>query len=104
MSVLIGDLMAAAEEYEPSGRKKKSKKRGGGKRKLQARRGVGGAGDPFGKLRAGSSARKGRGLQDDRPSIPEPRRTASLRTQGRLPQKRMGELSELDFLRKTVSV
>ncbi len=100
MSVLIGDLMAAADDgYGSGGRRKKSKKRGGGKKKVQARGGVGGASeyrDP--------SARKKRGLQDDRPSIAKPHGAASLRTQGRLPPKRMGELSELDFLRKTMGM
>jgi hypothetical protein len=111
MSVLIGDLMAAAdEEYGPSGRRKKSKKRGGGKKKLQARGGVGGASEyrgPSARKKRGLQDDKnlrGRGLQDDRASIAEPNGGGSLRTQGRLPPKRMGELSELDFLRKTMGM
>ncbi len=107
MSVLIGDLMAVAdEEYGWGGRKKKSKKRGAGKKKLEARRSDDGAsecGDPFGKLRAGSSARKKRGLQDDW-EIEDPPRKESLRKEKGLPPKRMGELSELDFLRKTMGM
>ncbi len=56
------------------------------------------------------SARKVRGLQDDRAgevgsrgSIENPP-LKSLRTEGRLPPKRMGELSELDFLRKSMGM
>jgi hypothetical protein len=90
MSVLIGDLMAVAEErYGSGGGRKKSGKRGEGR--CKSTRGSG-EGDP--------SARRERGPQDDKALIKEPPKTASLRTEGRLPPKLMGELSELDFLRK----
>ena len=123
MGVLIGDLMAVADErYGEGGRgKKKSGKRAVGVGK--SARGSGGDRDPFGKLRAGSfgklragsSARKERGLRDDRiererevrddkPLKEYPPPTASLRTRGRLPPKLMGELSELDFLRKAMGM
>lgn len=99
MSVLIGDLMAAAdEEYGPGGRKRKRGKRGGGKKNFKTGRGVGGTveyRDP--------SARKKRGLRDDR-EVENPPRKASLRKEKWLPPKRMGELSELDFLRKTMGM
>jgi len=93
MGVLIGDLMASADERYGSGGERKRRKRGG----------------PFDKSGKGSgdgdpSARKGRGLQDDKSFIEEPTSAASLRTQGKIPPKRMGELSELDFLRKAMGM
>ncbi len=90
------------------GRKKKRKKRGGGK-KMQARGGVGGASeyrDPSARKRRGlkdDRSRERRGLQDDM-DISNPPRKESLRKEKRLPPKRMGELSELDFLRKTMGM
>ncbi len=112
MGVMIGDLMAAAEGDE--GRKL-------GRRRVKAGRSSG-EGDPFDKLGAGLSARKGRGPQDDnsvkerglqgdkgvgerdpldnRDLVIKP----SLRTCGKLPPKLMGELSELDFLRKAMGM
>jgi len=107
MGVLIGDLMAVADErYGEGGRgKKKSGKRAVGVGK--SARGSGGDRD--------TSARKERGLRDDRiererevrdekPLKEYPPPTASLRTRGRLPPKLMGELSELDFLRKAMGM
>jgi hypothetical protein len=115
-------MAVADERYGPGEKGKKSGKRGR-KRKMEARRGIGGAGKymgSFGKLRAGSSARKERGPQDDRRfkerGLQDDRNwkergrgeaaagRQSLRTQGRLPPKRMGELSELDFLRKAMGM
>jgi len=89
MSVLIGDLMAVADERYESGGEKKSRKRGAFEKSAK---GTGGADD-----QRDPSAGKNRGLQDDRAFIEEPTRAASLRTEGRLPPKLMGELSELDF-------
>jgi PD-(D/E)XK endonuclease len=102
MSVLIGDLMAVAEErYGSGGDRKKSSRRGG---RYKSASGMGSASeyrDP--------SARKERGLQDDkgwreREVRDETTVRPSLRTEGRLPPKRMGELSELDFLRKAMGM
>ena len=99
MSVLIGDLMAVADERDGSGGgRKRSGKRGEGRGK-SAR--SSGEGDP--------SARKERGLQNDKGGSErgihdELVVRASLRTEGRLPPKRMGELSELDFLRKAMGM
>jgi hypothetical protein len=98
MGVMIGDLMAAADEgYGPGGERKRRKR--GGAFDKSARAGVDG----------GPSARRKRGLQDDRPLddrplIEEPTIPTSLRTQGKIPPKRMGELSELDFLRKAMGM
>jgi hypothetical protein len=101
MSELIGDLMAAAdEEYRPSGRKKKSKKRSGGRKKLQAASGC-----ESGPLPAVPTSRKRRekwGTHNEATS--ESLRPESLRKEKWLPPKRMGELSELDFLRKTMGM
>jgi hypothetical protein len=116
MSVLIGDLMAEADEGYGSGGGRRSGKRGAlGK----SAKGSGGGG-PFDKLRAGSSARKKRGLQDDKTlggrglgddkhlvggAVPEQTIIRpSLRIEKGLPPKRMGELSELDFLRKAMGM
>ncbi len=91
MGVLIGDLMAMADERYGAG---------GGRRRGKA----GGHMD--------ASARKRREPQDDKKietrgpqgdGGAEPAKK-SLRTQGRLPPKRMGELSELDFLRKAMGM
>jgi hypothetical protein len=100
MGVLIGDLMAVADEWYGSGggERKKSGKRGDfGK----SARGDGGDRDP--------SGRKERGLRDDKVlregGIPDADVVKpSLRTEGRLPPKLMGELSELDFLRKAMGM
>jgi hypothetical protein len=95
MSVLIGDLMAEADEGCGSGgRRRKRRKRD------KSARGSGG-GDP--------SARKERGLQDDKTLVGGgvPEQTIirpSLRIEKGLPPKRMGELSELDFLRKAMGM
>ena len=113
MSVLIGDLMAAAdEEYGPGGRKKKRGKRGGGKKKLDARR----EGNRSGKkrLRGGGESRfpsassgqalTGPSAQFGMTKGRESLRPEFLRKEKWLPPKRMGELSELDFLRKTMGM
>jgi hypothetical protein len=93
MGVMVGDLMAGADEgYGSSG----EGRRGRGRKNL-------GGDEADGKC-IGPSARKERGLQDDKPFIEEPTSTGSLRTQGKLPPKRMGELSELDFLRKAMGM
>jgi PD-(D/E)XK endonuclease len=84
MGVMIGDLMAVAEER--GGRK--SGKRAGSFGNV--------AGESSGD--GGPSGRKKRGPQDDNLIKP------SLRTEGRLPPKKMGELSELDFLRKAMGM
>jgi hypothetical protein len=101
MGELIGDLMAVAEERGGAGGRgrKKSGKRAGdcGKSSSDS----GGYRDP--------SARKERGPQDDNNLEKREVRDAavvrpSLRTEGRLPPKLMGELSELDFLRKAMGM
>jgi PD-(D/E)XK nuclease superfamily protein len=104
MSVLIGDLMAAADErYEPGGRKKKPK-RGGGKKK-EAESCCGSCGAPIPRVDQGRPSRKGRGEWDIAGEIQrESLRPLSLRKQKWMPPKRMGELSELDFLRKTMGM
>jgi hypothetical protein len=108
MGELIGDLMASAEERGWSGgEKKKSKKKG---RRYKTAIGSGGASESI-----GPSDRKEDGPQDDRdckqpglqggkPMKDAPPAKASLRTEGRLPPKLMGELSELDFLRKAMGM
>jgi PD-(D/E)XK endonuclease len=96
MSVLIGDLMAVADDgYGAGGRKKKSRRRGGGKKEMKA-----GSGCESGPLPAIPTSRKER----EKWGTQNPSERKSLRTQGRLPPKRMGELSELDFLRKTMGM
>jgi len=112
MSVLIGDLMAVADErYGSGGERRKSRKRGGASDKS--------ASSDAGEYR-GPSARKERGLQDDKGfrgrglrddngpggcEVPDERAVRpSLRTAGKLPPKLMGELSELDFLRKAMGM
>jgi hypothetical protein len=109
MSVLIGDLMAVAYEgFGPGGRRRKSRKRGR-KRVLEARGSVDGTSEyrgPSDRKERGpqdDKSLKERGLQDDRAFV-EPPRAASLRTVKGLPPKRMGELSELDFLRKAMGM
>src|SRR5260370_32696322 len=102
MSVLIGDLAAVAEErYGSGGEGRKSRKRD----RYKTAGGSSGASeyrDP--------SARKERGLQDDKSWRERGLQgdTAAgrpyLRTQGKIPPKRMGELSELDFLRKAMGM
>jgi hypothetical protein len=96
MDVLIGDLMAGAdEEYGPGGRKKRRGRRGGGKKKMDAA-----SGRESRALPAVPSSGKGREKWDAQsPAKPE-----SLRKEGKIPPKRMGELSELDFLRKTMGM
>jgi hypothetical protein len=116
MSVLIGDLMAEADEGYGSGGGRNRRKRD------KSAKGSGG-GDP--------SARKERGLQDDKSfrerglrddkslrgrglgdggnlvggAVPEQTIIRpSLRIEKGLPPKRMGELSELDFLRKAMGM
>src|SRR5437588_5955297 len=89
MSVLIGDLMAVADErYGSGGQRRKSGKRSRAFDKFA--RDSDGDRDP--------SDRKERGPQDDNVVRP------SLRTEGKLPPKLMGELSELDFLRKAMGM
>src|SRR6202035_3276827 len=98
MGVLIGDLMAVAEE------------RGGGARKNSGKRS--GTFGKFARERGGDrdpSDRKERGPLDDNNLEKREVRDAaaarpSLRTQGSLPRKRMGELWELDFLRKAMGM
>jgi hypothetical protein len=91
MGVMIGDLMAGADErYGSGGKRKRGGRRDGGRGKSAK---TSRDGDP--------SDRKERGPQDD---MEEPTRAASLRTQGKIPPKRMGELSELDFLRKSMGM
>src|SRR5258706_13567793 len=100
MSVLIGDLMAVADEgYGSSGERRKSGKRGRAFDKFA--RDSGGDRDP--------SDRKERGPQDDKNLVEREVREEtsirpSLRTEGKLPPKLMGELSELDFLRKAMGM
>jgi hypothetical protein len=97
MSVLIGDLMAEADEgYGPGGRRRSGKRGAFGK----SAKGSGGG---------GPSARKERGLQDDKSLVGSELSDqtiirSSLRTVKGLPPKRMGELSELDFLRKAMGM
>jgi hypothetical protein len=94
MSVLVGDLMASGDERVwPGGEGEKGGKRGEGRGKSAKSGGDG-----------GPSARKERGPQHDKSFIEEPTSAASLRTQGKIPPKRMGELSELDFLRKAMGM
>jgi hypothetical protein len=97
MSEWIGDLMAVADERYGSGWEGRKSGRRRGRYKA-----MGDMGDA--REYRDPSARKGRGPQDDKPFIEEPTSAASLRTQGRLPPKRMGELSELDFLRKAMGM
>jgi hypothetical protein len=88
MSVMIGDLMAVAEERDRSGGERdKSKKKG---RRYKAASGSVGANECI-----GPSARKERGPEDDKSiddefSSEDPPRTASLGTCGKLPPKLMG--------------
>ncbi|MGD1023526.1 MAG: group I intron-associated PD-(D/E)XK endonuclease [Candidatus Sulfotelmatobacter sp.] len=92
MGVHVGDLMAVADERYGTG---------GGKRRAKA---ASGYIDPSARKKRGPQDDNGveeRGLQDDGEAEPEKK---SLRTQGRLPPKRMGELSELDFLRKAMGM
>ena len=102
MSGMVGDLMAVAEErYGSGGKGKKSGKR---TRRFKAAGGTDG-----GSKCIGPSARKERGPQDDkgwREGGPHNDMVSgqSLRTGGKLPPKRMGELSELDFLRKAMGM
>ena len=106
MSVFIGDLMAVADDAGGAGGRKKKRKRG--RKKSLKTRGAGGASEC-----RGPSAREKRGLQDDRRlkgrglrdgAIEDAPRKKSLRTMKWMPPKRMGELSELDFLRKTMGM
>jgi hypothetical protein len=116
MGVLIGDLMASADgRYGPGGERRRGGKRGEGRGKSARSSGDGG---PSNREERGPQDDKGwgeRGLQDDKnseegllhddnPVIGEPTSVASLRTQGKIPPKRMGELSELDFLRKAMGM
>jgi hypothetical protein len=104
MSVWIGDLMAVADERYGSG--------GEGKRRKRGRKNPDCDGSPDKCM--GPSARKERGLQDDRhfddrrfkerEVQDDKTERPSLRTEGRIPPKRMGELSELDFLRKAMGM
>jgi hypothetical protein len=100
MSVLIGDLMAVADErYGSGGEGRKSKKRVGGKRRMDAA-----SGDVAGPVpgeRAIPTSRKGGEKWGAQSQVEQPK---SLRTEGRLPPKLMGELSELDFLRKAMGM
>ena len=110
MSVLIGDLMAVADDgVGAGGRKKKRGKRGVGKKKKETR----GVDDKSGRERSrgddesrfltGPSAQFGmtrRWEAQQRESL----RPEFLRKEKWLPPKRMGELSELDFLRKTMGM
>jgi hypothetical protein len=105
MGVLVGDLMASVDErYGPGGERRRGGKRGEGRGKSAGSSGDGG---PSNRKERGPQDDKGwgeRGLRDDNPVIGEPTSAASLRTQGKIPPKRMGELSELDFLRKAMGM
>ena len=93
MSEWIGDLMAVADEGYGTGGGKKYGKR------TRSSGDSGGNRDP--------SGRKERGLRDDKTledKTLERVAKPSWRTQGRLPPKLMGELSELDFLRKAMGM
>jgi hypothetical protein len=95
MGVAIGDLMAGADEgHGRGGRGKKSSSRGR-RRKLEA---TSCTEETFGATNP--TSRKGRekcGAQNDAGQ-------RSLRTEKGIPPKRMGELSELDFLRKAMGM
>src|SRR5712691_10427967 len=81
MGVLIGDLMAEADQrYGAGGEGKRGGRRGGGKRKMEARAG------------------------ENPGAVENPAGKESLRKMGKIPPKRMGELSELDFLRKAMGM
>jgi hypothetical protein len=109
MSVLIGDLMAEADEgYGPGGRRRSRKRRAGEK----SAKSSGEDRDPSGRKRRGLRDDKnlgGRGLRDGENLVggAAPEQTIirpSLRIERGLPPKRMGELSELDFLRKAMGM
>src|SRR5882672_4674670 len=110
MSVLIGDLMAVADErYGDGGERKRSKKRVGGKKRMDAGSGYVPGSSPGKSLIPTSRKRSekwGTPLSGPEafPRVEEPPRAGSLRTEGRLPPKLMGELSELDFLRKAMGM
>jgi hypothetical protein len=107
MSVFIGDLMAAADErYLPGGGKKKTKrKRGGAKKKAEACSCCESCGAPIPREDEGKASRKRPGKLDVQSEVQrESMRPLSLRKQKWMPPKRMGELSELDFLRKTMGM
>jgi hypothetical protein len=98
MSVLIGDLMAVADEGYGAGGGRRSRKRGAFEK----------SGESSGEDRD-PSGRKERGLRDDKHLAggAAPEQTVirpSLRIEKGLPPKRMGELSELDFLRKAMGM
>jgi hypothetical protein len=103
MGVLIGDLMAVADErYRPGGGERKSRKQGG-KRKLEA--GCHGSEPLQGTSPTSRKEREKWGTQmSGSPQVEGPPSPESLRTEGRLPPKLMGELSELDFLRKAMGM
>jgi len=82
--------MAMADERYGRGGGKRRGKRVRGKRKLEAASSYDSA--------PGPTSRKEREKWGTQPE------KKSLRTQGRLPPKRMGELSELDFLRKAMGM
>jgi hypothetical protein len=98
MSVLIGDLMAEADEGYGAGGGRRSRRRRAGEKSAKS---SGEDRDP--------SGRKERGLRDDKHLVdgaaPEQMIIRpSLRIEKGLPPKRMGELSELDFLRKAMGM
>jgi hypothetical protein len=121
MGVLVGDLMAGADQgYGPGG----ERRRGGKPGESGGRSGKGGGdGGPSDRKERGpqdDNRCKGRGPQDDNGfkergledernwrgcgSRDDMAGAQSLRTGGKLPPKRMGELSELDFLRKAMGM
>jgi PD-(D/E)XK endonuclease len=105
MGVLIGDLMASADErFGPGGSGRKGGKRGEGRGRYAKGSGDGGPSDRKERGPQDDNGLKQRGPQDDKSFIEEPTSAASLRTQGKIPPKRMGELSELDFLRKAMGM
>jgi len=109
MSVLIGDLMAVADEGYRSGGGRRSRRRGAGEKSAKS---SGEDRDPSGRKERGLRDDKnlrGRGLGDDKHLVggAAPEQTIirpSLRIERGLPPKRMGELSELDFLRKAMGM
>jgi hypothetical protein len=97
MSVFIGDLMAVAEDAGGAGGRKKKRKRGG-KKKARKTGAASGCGSRL--LPDVPASRKRR----EKLGILGPAKPESLRTMKWMPPKRMGELSELDFLRKTMGM
>ena len=97
MSVFIGDLMAVAEDAGGAGGRKKKRKRGG-KKKTRKTEAASGCGSRL--LPDVPTSRKRR----EKWGTLGPAKPESLRKLKWMPPKRMGELSELDFLRKTMGM